>query len=200
MKWSVPLKRDIEKEVRELLLPLCAPEYFDENKPSDILGDVDYMRIGCGIEGVDLSFIKEPQIIIFRTLAEQRIPHPHIDGTGIKGRPHYFTINIPLKGCDKPNHDMIFYKQLDDMEGLERIQQWKGKFSYHTWRPIAETILEKEEILIVDRPYLINPSVFHHVDNHKNKEDRYVAAIRFKNKFPTWEESLKLFEDLIDYG
>lgn len=200
MKWSIPLKKDIQAEVQELLLPLCIPDYFDESKPSDILGDVDYMRIGCGIEGVDLSFMKEPQIIIFRTLANQRIPHPHIDGTGIQGKPHYFTINIPLKGCDKPNHDMLFYKELPDMNDLERIQQWKGKFDYHTWRPNPDTYLELEETLIVDRPYLINPSGFHHVDNHKNPEDRYMAAIRFKNKFPTWEEALEEFKDLIDNG
>lgn len=195
MKVTYRLKKDIVEEVHNLLIDLCVPENFSNEKPSDILGNIDHKRFGCGISDINLSFIKNCQIIVFRTLAGAKIPHPHIDGTGIKGLPHYFSINVPLKGCEKG--DFIFYKQGIE-SGFERHQQWKDKYAYHTWRPYNDDELVEIERIRLNVPYLINPSVFHHVDNSHNPEDRYIAAIRYTNKFPTWKEALQEFESLID--
>lgn len=194
-KVAYKLKKDITQEVQSLLIDLCVPENFSPEKPSDILGDVTHSRVGCGISDIKLSFIKNPQIIIFRTLARERIPYPHIDGTNIKGVPHYFSINVPLKGCD--HGDFIFYQQGIE-SGFERHQQWKDKYAYHTWRPYNNNKLSEIERIRLTDPYIINPSVFHHVDNSNNRKDRYIAAIRHTDKFPTWEEALNEFGYLID--
>jgi hypothetical protein len=193
--YTIKLKDYIMEEVQEKVWHFSDPKYFSEDKSHDIYTSSGHDYQGCGITDLNLSFIDNPQIIVFRTKANELIEHPHIDGTGIKNKPHEFAINVPLKGGSKG--DFIFYHEGIEV-GYERLQHWKKKYTYHTWRPYDNSVLTEAERIQLDGAYMINPSVFHHVDNRGNNEDRYICSIRFQDKFPTWDEALIYFGDLID--